>query len=94
MEKTKPGPITEVNAQDRPSFKLLLSCPSGLSSSQVSVVFDELYDRIPRTDINLENSISETWDRGFYKAHHCSMGTSSGIDAYYYLSKIAAIQLC
>ncbi|KAA8543924.1 hypothetical protein F0562_021899 [Nyssa sinensis] len=63
MEKTKPGPITEVDARDRPSFKLLLSCPSGLSPSQVSVVFDELYDRIPHTDINLENSISETWDQ-------------------------------
>ncbi|KAE8038971.1 hypothetical protein FH972_011429 [Carpinus fangiana] len=42
-----------------PPFKLLLSCPAGLSQSQVSVVFDEAYDRIPHQDTNLENSISE-----------------------------------
>ncbi|XP_055834030.1 nudix hydrolase 9 isoform X3 [Solanum dulcamara] len=40
-------------------FKLLLSCPSGLSPSQVSVVFDEAYDRIPHPDPTLEQSISE-----------------------------------
>lgn len=67
-------------------FKLLFSCPSGLSPSQVnlpylclfflfcmlffcdlnlfiwykvSVVFDEVYDRIPHTDHTLEKSISE-----------------------------------
>ncbi|XP_024968718.1 nudix hydrolase 9 isoform X1 [Cynara cardunculus var. scolymus] len=44
-------------------FKLLLSCPSGLSSSQVSVNFDESYDRVPHPDIDLEKSISEIWDQ-------------------------------
>ncbi|CAI9770533.1 unnamed protein product [Fraxinus pennsylvanica] len=50
------------NGHDLPAFKLLLSCPSGLSPSQVSVVFDQSYDRIPHPDISLENSISEIWD--------------------------------
>ncbi|XP_021889152.1 nudix hydrolase 9 [Carica papaya] len=45
------------------SFKLLLSCPFGLSPSQVSVEFDESYDRIPHPDVNLENSIAEIWDQ-------------------------------
>ncbi|KAF3650515.1 Nudix hydrolase 9 [Capsicum annuum] len=40
-------------------FKLLISCPSGLSPSQVSVVFDEAYDRITHPDPTLELSISE-----------------------------------
>lgn len=44
------------------AYKLLLSCPHGFSPSQVSVVFDESYDRIPHPDTNLENSISEIWD--------------------------------
>ncbi|KAM3691766.1 hypothetical protein ACB098_08G037000 [Castanea mollissima] len=44
-------------------FKLLLSCPSGLSPLQVSVAFDVAYDRIPHQDIQLENSISEIWDK-------------------------------
>lgn len=46
-----------------PPYKLLLSCPSGLSHSQVTVVFDESFDRIPHPDINLENSIAEIWER-------------------------------
>ncbi|EXC35080.1 Nudix hydrolase 9 [Morus notabilis] len=57
---------TSTAASDDPSpppHKLLLSCPSGLSRSQLSVVFDESYDRIPHPDINLENSISEIWDQ-------------------------------
>nr|POF05509.1 nudix hydrolase 9 [Quercus suber] len=44
-------------------FKLLLSCPSGLSPPQVSVAFDVAYDRILHQDIELENSISEIWDQ-------------------------------
>lgn len=44
------------------AYKLLLSCPHGFSPSQVSVVLDESYDRIPHPDTNLENSISEVWD--------------------------------
>ncbi|KAL2470433.1 Nudix hydrolase 9 [Abeliophyllum distichum] len=55
--------VSGTNGHDRPAFKLLLSCPSGLSPSQVSVVFDQSYDRIPHPDISLENSISEIWDR-------------------------------
>ncbi|XP_059430388.1 nudix hydrolase 9 [Corylus avellana] len=50
-----------------PPFKLLLSCPAGLLQSQVSVVFNEAYDRIPHPDTNLENSISEIWDQRFQK---------------------------
>ncbi|XP_076905658.1 nudix hydrolase 9-like [Bidens hawaiensis] len=45
------------------AFKLLLSCPSGLSSSQVSVILDESYDRVPHPDADLENSISLIWDK-------------------------------
>ncbi|KAI3514201.1 hypothetical protein L1887_12520 [Cichorium endivia] len=45
------------------AFKLLLSCPSGLSSSQVSVKFDESYDRVPHPEVDLDNSISEIWDQ-------------------------------
>ncbi|XP_070018962.1 nudix hydrolase 9-like [Nicotiana sylvestris] len=41
---------------------LLLSCPSGLSPSQVSVVFNEAYDRIPHPDPFLEQSIFEEWE--------------------------------
>ncbi|WRX31577.1 hypothetical protein QQP08_024064 [Theobroma cacao] len=44
------------------AYKLLFSCPFGLSPPQLSVVFDESYDRIPHSDISLENSISEIWD--------------------------------
>ncbi|KAJ0020905.1 hypothetical protein Pint_32301 [Pistacia integerrima] len=43
-------------------YKLLVSCPYGLSPSQLSVIFDESYDRIPHPDIDLEKSISEVWD--------------------------------
>ncbi|KAL3850722.1 hypothetical protein ACJIZ3_012604 [Penstemon smallii] len=48
--------------EDLPAFKLLLSCPNGLSPPQVSVVFNQAYDRIPHPDTSLENSISEIWD--------------------------------
>ncbi|KAF7805521.1 nudix hydrolase 9 [Senna tora] len=50
-------------AIDPSSFKLLVSCPSGLSPSQVSVVFSDAYDRIPHPDINLENTITEIWEQ-------------------------------
>ncbi|PON89568.1 Dihydroneopterin triphosphate diphosphatase [Trema orientale] len=50
-----------------PPYKLLISCPSGLSPTQVSVVFDEAYDRVPHPDANLENSISEIWDQRIQK---------------------------
>ncbi|RHN60873.1 putative NUDIX hydrolase domain-containing protein [Medicago truncatula] len=45
------------------SFKLLASFPSGLSPSQVSVAFSDAYDRIPHSDITLENTIPEIWDQ-------------------------------
>ncbi|GAU14603.1 hypothetical protein TSUD_96670 [Trifolium subterraneum] len=41
------------------SFKLLVSFPSGLSPSQVSVQFTHAYDRIPHSDLTLENTISQ-----------------------------------
>ncbi|CAA6656848.1 unnamed protein product [Spirodela intermedia] len=43
------------------TYKLLLSCPSGLSPSQVYVDFSASYDRIPHPAGNLENSIPEIW---------------------------------
>ncbi|GAA0172715.1 phosphatase [Lithospermum erythrorhizon] len=49
--------------EDDPAFKLLLTCPFGLSPHQVSVDFDEAYDRIPHPDTSLEDSISEIWDK-------------------------------
>nr|XP_010937731.1 nudix hydrolase 9 isoform X2 [Elaeis guineensis] len=52
------GPVDPGNA-----FKLLLSCPSGLPPSRVSVDFHPSYDRIPHPDANLEDSINEIWNR-------------------------------
>ncbi|KAJ6984347.1 nudix hydrolase 9 isoform X1 [Populus alba] len=52
---------------EKTNYKLVLSCPSGLSPSQVSVVFDPSYDRIAHPDIELENSISEIWDQRVQK---------------------------
>ncbi|RZB74799.1 Nudix hydrolase 9 isoform I [Glycine soja] len=78
----------EASSTDDPSsFTLLVSCPSGLSPSQVrftsnphdsplkrasltnfflsllkvSVAFSDAYDRIPHSDVILENTISEIW---------------------------------
>ncbi|OIW08602.1 hypothetical protein TanjilG_03278 [Lupinus angustifolius] len=53
----------EVSGIDPSSFTLLVSCPSGLSPTQVSVTFSDTYDRISHPDINLENSISEIWEQ-------------------------------
>ncbi|XP_011005036.1 PREDICTED: nudix hydrolase 9 [Populus euphratica] len=47
--------------------KLVLPCPSALSPSQVSVVFDPSCDRIPHPDTELENSIFEIWDQRVQK---------------------------
>ncbi|XP_038993030.1 nudix hydrolase 9-like isoform X2 [Hibiscus syriacus] len=55
------------NAGSSLAYKLLFSCPFGLSRLQLSAVFDESYDRIPHSDTNLENSISETWDQRVQK---------------------------
>ncbi|KAL8501644.1 hypothetical protein ACS0TY_020956 [Phlomoides rotata] len=55
---------SEIGAgNDPPTFKLLFSCPAGFSPSEVSVMFDRNYDRIPHPDISLENSIAEIWNR-------------------------------
>ncbi|XP_078447057.1 nudix hydrolase homolog 9 isoform X2 [Wolffia australiana] len=43
------------------AYNLLLSCPLGLSPSQVFVDFGPSYDRIQHPDDNLEKSISEIW---------------------------------
>lgn len=45
------------------SYKLMLSCPSGLPPSQVFVDFNRNYDRITHPDVNLENSIDGIWDQ-------------------------------
>ncbi|KAM1653982.1 hypothetical protein ACFX2K_006431 [Malus domestica] len=68
MEKAEIETITK-------PYRLLLSCPSGLSPSQISVVFDGVYDRIPHPDINLENSISEIWDQRVQKNPSLYNGT-------------------
>ncbi|XP_021844888.1 nudix hydrolase 9 isoform X1 [Spinacia oleracea] len=44
-------------------YKLVLSCPSGLLPSQVSVIFNKSFDRIPHPDVHLENSVAEIWDQ-------------------------------
>ncbi|MQM12343.1 hypothetical protein Taro_045265, partial [Colocasia esculenta] len=44
------------------AYKLLLSCPAGLSRSQVYVDFAASYDRISHPDGNLEKSIAEYGD--------------------------------
>ncbi|KAK9157948.1 hypothetical protein Scep_004522 [Stephania cephalantha] len=44
-------------------YRLLLKCPLGLSPSQVSVVVHASYDRVPHPEVELENSISEIWER-------------------------------
>ncbi|KAK7404630.1 hypothetical protein VNO78_05585 [Psophocarpus tetragonolobus] len=53
----------EESSTDPCSFTLLVSCPSGLSPAQVSVVFSDAYDRIPHSDVSLENTISEIWEQ-------------------------------
>ncbi|WOL01948.1 nudix hydrolase 9 isoform X1 [Canna indica] len=49
------------------AFKLLLSCPSGLPASRVSVKFDSSYDRIPHPDASLEESLNEIWSQRVQK---------------------------
>ncbi|CAN7022156.1 unnamed protein product [Brassica rapa subsp. trilocularis] len=44
-------------------YKLLLSCPSGLSLSQVSVDFSKSHDRIQHPDHDLEDSIAQAWEQ-------------------------------
>uniref|UniRef100_A0A0D9WC33 Nudix hydrolase domain-containing protein n=1 Tax=Leersia perrieri TaxID=77586 RepID=A0A0D9WC33_9ORYZ len=45
------------------AYKLLLSCPTGLPQSRVSVKFDQSFDRIPHPDAALEESINEIWNQ-------------------------------
>ncbi|XP_010033178.2 nudix hydrolase 9 isoform X1 [Eucalyptus grandis] len=56
-------------------YDLLLSCPLGLSPSQVSADFDGSHDRIPHPDIDLENSITEIWDQRVHKNASLYNGT-------------------
>lgn len=60
-------PITPMNVPASSAFKLLLSCPTGLTSSQFSVDVNPVYDRIPHPDSDLEQSISEIWDKRVQK---------------------------
>ncbi|XVE59190.1 hypothetical protein DITRI_Ditri05aG0025400 [Diplodiscus trichospermus] len=64
------------------AYRLLLSCPFGLSPPQLSVVFDEAYDRIPHSDINLENSISKIWDQRVQKNASLFNGTKFRYGGY------------
>ncbi|CAK8575969.1 unnamed protein product [Lathyrus sativus] len=61
MEKEKKS--SDSSNTEPSSFKLLVSFPSGLSRSQVSVEFGDTYDRIPHSDLTLENTISEIWEQ-------------------------------
>ncbi|KAF3337936.1 nudix hydrolase 9 isoform X1 [Carex littledalei] len=57
------------------AFKLLLSCPSGLPPSRVSVDFGRSFDRIPHPDVILESSIKEIWDQRLLKNPSLYNGT-------------------
>ncbi|CAN6471188.1 unnamed protein product [Victoria cruziana] len=52
---------------DSHSYRLVLSCPTGLSRSQVFVDFSAAYDRIPSPNLELEGSISKIWDERIQK---------------------------
>ncbi|KAH6766206.1 nudix hydrolase-like protein 9 [Perilla frutescens var. hirtella] len=52
-----------IAGDELPAFKLLLSCPAGLSHSEVSSLFDQKYDRVRHPDISLEETIAEIWER-------------------------------
>lgn len=43
------------------AYRLLLTCPAGLSRSQLFVDFDPHHDRKPHSDLKLEESIDEVW---------------------------------
>nr|XP_033517101.1 nudix hydrolase 9-like [Nicotiana tomentosiformis] len=63
-------------------FKLLLSCPFGLSPSQVSIIFNEAYDRIPNLDPTFEHSISEVWDARVQQSSSLYNGTKFRYGGY------------
>uniref|UniRef100_A0A2N9FAK6 Nudix hydrolase domain-containing protein n=1 Tax=Fagus sylvatica TaxID=28930 RepID=A0A2N9FAK6_FAGSY len=75
MDKALASTSAKVGDTSLP-FKLLLSCPSGLSPTQVSVAFDQAYDRILLPDIELENSISE------YGGHNLLCGGKSNQESH------------
>ncbi|KAL0713648.1 hypothetical protein Bca4012_020626 [Brassica carinata] len=55
--------IAEVMMPEGSRYQLLLSCPSGLSLSQVSVDFSKSHDRIQHPDHDLEDSIAQAWEQ-------------------------------
>ncbi|GJM94406.1 hypothetical protein PR202_ga11047 [Eleusine coracana subsp. coracana] len=55
--------VSSAAADPGTAYKLLLSCPTGLPRSRVSVKFDQSFDRIPHPDAALEESISEIWNQ-------------------------------
>ncbi|KAF9595971.1 hypothetical protein IFM89_006717 [Coptis chinensis] len=76
-------------AVSRPySYTLLLKCPVGLSPSQasslylVSVDFSPSYDRNPHPDVNLEDSISQTWNRRIEETPSLFNGTKFRYGGY------------
>ncbi|KAJ8751355.1 hypothetical protein K2173_016549 [Erythroxylum novogranatense] len=52
---------------EKADYKLLLSWPTGLTASQVCIIFHQLYDRIPHPDDELEKSIAKIWDQRVQK---------------------------
>eukprot|EP00249_Psilotum_nudum_P008186 c21103_g1_i2 orf=315-1226(-) len=44
-----------------PPYHLLVSCPTGLSRSQLCVEFSSVYDRVPHPDAALEEDIEQIW---------------------------------
>ncbi|CAH8356544.1 unnamed protein product [Eruca vesicaria subsp. sativa] len=55
--------IAQVVMPEGSRYQLLLSCPSGLSLSQVSVDFSKSHDRIQHPDHDLEDSIGQAWEQ-------------------------------
>ncbi|KAJ8551795.1 hypothetical protein K7X08_028238 [Anisodus acutangulus] len=72
----------KIHCDDPHEFKLLLSCPCGLSPSQMSVVFDEAYDRIPHPDPTLEQSISQIWNKRVQQSSSLYNGTKFRYGGY------------
>ncbi|KAK7312513.1 hypothetical protein VNO77_36422 [Canavalia gladiata] len=78
MEKEANG----ASSLDPCSFRLLVSCPSGLSPPQLSVAFSDAYDRIPHADVSLEKSISEIWEQRSLKNNSLFNGTKFRYGGY------------
>ncbi|WCJ41164.1 hypothetical protein M5689_022046 [Euphorbia peplus] len=73
-------------------YKLLLWCPSALSPSQVSVVFDPSFDRIPHDDAQLENAVSTIWEQRSQKNTSLYNGTKFRYGGYNLHSGVGANQ--